>query len=160
RFVMPEVLGNPPSPRTPLVWDGTAYRVIRGHTDGTVQVRGEDQLFSFDAVVAEATSGAIAAADGFWDSASPPAGSIWVITNLVATDTTSPTTRHIHRLRVGAANTTFSSEQRAFAIGDQSQWHGHIYLAPTNVVRVSFEGAAANDWCVVEITGYQMTLET
>jgi len=70
-----------PSPRTPVGWDGTRYQAFRIHTDGTVQVRGEDQLFSYKDKL-QWSEGYGAPADGSYDRNSPavPDGEVWVVT--------------------------------------------------------------------------------
>jgi len=149
-----------PSPRTPLVWDGTRYRAVRGHTDGTVQVRGEDQVFSYKGSLHRVVSGIISGADGFFDSGTPPAGEIYAVTNVAMLDQTSPTTHHFFDLRSAAAGFRFHHNEAAFAAFVWSYYHGEIWLDPGDVIRCSFLGSNAGDTCNVALTGYRMTLES
>ncbi len=158
---MPEILpDHVPSPRTPLVWDGTRYRAVRGHTDGTVQVRGEDQLFSIEKVVAQRVTAAISGPDGFVASLGCPAGRYWVITNVAAQDATSASTaRHLTTVHDGTG-IVFDAHRVAIAAGEWLAWHGHVFLDAEDVIRAYFIGGLAGDTCTIDITGYQMTIET
>ncbi len=157
---MPEILpDHVPSPRTPLVWDGTRYRAVRGHTDGTVQVRGENQLFSFESPLLRRIITAISGADGYIDSVTPGDGRVWEITNVVAQDRTSPTTRHAYIQVRGAIEAMFYDQVQAFGTFGLSHWHGHVWLEHDDVIRVYFDGALAGDSCLVDVTGYQFHKE-
>ncbi len=158
---MPEILPNhAPSPRTPLVWDGTAYRAVRGHTDGTVQVRGEDQLFSFKGVVAEWRSLLLVGADGYIESTAVPGGECWIITTVSGTDAARAFTRaSITNLHDGVP-VTLRSEDKAFGVAEHANWSGHTYLDVGDRIRMYFTGGQNNDSCTISITGYRMTVET
>ncbi len=158
---MPEILpAHVPSPRTPLVWDGTAYRAVRGHTDGTVQVRGEDQLFSYNRALLTARQVAVSGADGYVDSDTPAAGDIWCPTTVHARDLSNATTGVEMQIRRGAANFEIHAELKAAAIDEWYSLQCHIYLHPNDVVRCYFLGSLVGDICKVTLTGYIMTLET
>ena len=158
---MPEIIPNHvPSPRTALGWDGTVYRPIRMFTDGTVQVRGEDQLFSFKEPLGVRRTSTISGPNGWGDSASPPAEQVWIVTAIAARDTTSPTTAHRYQFTGMPLTPDFFEQVQAFGIDALSTWGGHLYMVQGNTVRVTFTGGLANDSVRVELTGYIMTLET
>ncbi len=157
---MPEILpDHVPSPRTPLVWDGTRYRAVRGHTDGTVQVRGEDQLFSLKGLIVSRRAAVISGAGGFVDSAACPADEIWIVTTISTSDDISPTTQHYVDNRHPWAIARVYDDVQAFAAGQRSQWSGHTYLGDGGTIRANFVGGLAGDTCTVDLTGFIMTEE-
>jgi len=157
---MPDVLGEPPSPRTALFWNGTAWQWALVDTAGRLQVRGEDQLFSMKGVLTSLKAGVISGAGGYYESDTPPAGEYWVVTGIAAADNTSPTTAHTYYLHHGADIAMFYDQLQAFATFQPSSWSGHAYLGPGDVIRAGFIGALAADACMVHLIGYIMTLET
>ncbi len=157
---MPEILPNHvPSPRTPLVWDGTRYRAVRGHTDGTVQVRGEDQLISYAGALRVATTGVISGAGGYLATASPGAGLIWKVTNIAARDGTTATTQHAYAVFQAATLYWFDEIIQAFGVNAASIYQNELWLDPGDVVRVYFTGGLAGDNIEITMTGHIMTLE-
>lgn len=148
-----------PLPRTMLGFDGTDFVALKTDADGRLIVRGEDQLFNIEEVVAEYTSGAISGAEGFFASAPVPAGRYWVITNVRMADETTATTVHTLSIRHAGTDTYFGQNTAAFGANVASVWGGHIYLAATDVIRVWFAGGLVADTCHVWITGYQMDIE-
>ena len=201
---MPEVLGDPPSPRTALFWNGTewqwalvdaaghlqidtvtsalpvgaataANQIIINTTVGLVAlirnalqtvdtdrliVRGDDQLFSIQQPLIVHTSAVISGVDGFIESTAPGAGEYWVVTTASANNQTSPTTEHFYLVHRGAQFAYFYREAWAILAWIPTTWGGHVYLGEGDTVRVNFIGGLAGDTCVVELTGYVMTLET
>ena len=179
---MPEVLGNPPSPRTALFWNGDEWQwalvdaaghlqidavsllglegALQSVATDRLQVRGEDQHFSIEEVVAQTLFGAISGADGFFDSPAVPDGRYWIITNVTAADATRATTAHQRFARHDGVDILFDYQLQAFALGEPSSWSGHVFLDAGDVVRVSFAGGLVADVCRVSVTGYQMTIET
>jgi len=178
---VPEVLGSPPSPRTALFWNGTAWQWALVDAAGRLQidvvdaaglqdalqsvatdrliVRGEDQLFSFRERLGSTRTAAISGAGGFIASNPVPAGRVWKVTNIHASDLTSPTTSHAFAIQRGAATYYFNQNTAAFAIGEGSFYNGEVWLEPTDVVRVWFTGGLGADNCIVTLTGYEMTKE-
>ncbi|TEU17688.1 MAG: hypothetical protein E3J25_01780 [Anaerolineales bacterium] len=158
---MPEILPDQvPSPRTPLVWDGTRYRAVRGHTDGTVQVRGEDQLFSFAGVVSRSRTDTISGVGGWVESAAPGAGVIWHITHIYTVDNTSPTTAHWYAMHHDAESLYFHPDVAARAASIPSDYKCDFSLGPDDRIRITFDGGLVGDTCVVRVFGHSMTLET
>ncbi len=158
---MPETLpDHVPSPRTLLVWDGTRYRAVRGHTDGTLQVRGEDQLFSYDTYMAEISVGIVSGADGTYDSPAVPAGSVWKVTHVGARDATSPTTGYVFMSSIAAVDRGFASIIQAIPAATWLFVPCEVYLPATAFIRVWFQGSLLGDGVAVSLHGYQMTLET
>ncbi len=158
---MPDVIPERvPSPRAPLVWDGTVYRAVRGHTDGTVQVRGEDQLHSFGGVLAIARQDTISGANGYSHSAAVPDDVIWHVTHIAATDRTTATTIHSYNTIHNAGITPFCYLPEALPAAQISSWDGEQWLDPGDYVQVYFIGSLAGDICRVYLYGEIMTLET
>ena len=124
-----------------------------------LQVRGEDQLFSYAARVMDKSSGAVSGAGGYLDSGAVPAGAVWEITQLCAHDIASATTAHKYHIMVGGVYNNIYTEVAAFAAGAESSLATHLYLAAGEFVRVQFVGSLAGDTCEVFLNGYQMTAE-
>lgn len=122
-------------------------------------VRGEDQFFSYKQNLGSRTSGVVSGAGGYLDSASPPAGLIWKITNVRSVDITSPTTSHVYMGRWGGVNYSFAEEVAALAAGGNAFYHGEMWLESGQVIRVYFTGSLAADNCEINLTGHVMTLE-
>lgn len=122
-------------------------------------VRGENQLFSFAGKLLSRSDVVVSGAGGYGDSASPPANRVWVVTNIAASDRTSPTTQHTHVLQDGLLVSTFYREVQAFAATDVSIWGGHVYLVEGDVIRIYFAGSLVGDTVRIDLTGYTMTLE-
>ncbi len=158
---MPEIIPKEaPDPRSLLAYDGTDFYVLKVDDHGRLHVRGEDQIFSYKGRLASHSRGAISGAGGYRDSKSPPEGEIWVVTNAVAYDRITATTNHLYGTMEGADFIAFHRQTEAFGVGIFSEYHGLLYLEEGDVARVYFTGALANDDCVVQLTGYIMTLET
>jgi len=139
---------------------GLVATPIQTDADGRLIVRGEDQIFTYKGRLASHSRGTISGADGSYDSNSPPAGEIWMVTNAAAYDRTTATTSHLYCTPEGADLIVFRRQTEAFAVGIPSEYHGLVCLEEGDVVRVFFTGALAADDCVVQLTGYIMTLET
>ncbi len=150
---------SPPSPRTALFWDGTHWHVPRVDDEGRVQVRGEDQLFSYDQALVNRRQAVISGANGFLDSNSPPAGQIWRVANIAVLDATSPTTGHTYDLRRAGVNHTWYGVTAAMGVNVASFFHGDLWLDPGDVLRIWFWGSLVGDTCRIDLLGYQMTLE-
>jgi len=151
---------SPPSPRSALFFDGTNWRVPRVDTHGRVQVRGEDQLFTFKESLASTRTAAISGADGFIDSVGPVAGLVWKVTNVRSINKTSPTTRHHYYMMEGGVHFGLNEVVAALAAGDPAFYNGEVWLEPGQTVRVYFTGGLVADQCQVDLTGCTMTKET
>lgn len=178
---MPEVLGSPPSPRTALFWNGTAWQWALVDAAGRLQidvvdaaglqdalqsvatdrliVRGEDQLFSFAAPLQSARAAALSGADGYVDSHPVTAGHVWHITRIVCTDYDSATTAHQHVPDHDGLGQLLGIETAAFAAGDHSYHDCDIWLDAADYVRVNFIGGLLGDNCTVRLFGFSMTQE-
>ena len=124
-----------------------------------LQVRGEDQMFSVDEVVAIHTSGVVSGAGGFIDSPAVPVGRYWIITTVTAWDQTTALTEIGIDNRHGGVGVTIHQERRALATWEMAKWSGHTYLDVGDTIRCGFVGSLAGDTVGVNITGYQMTVE-
>ncbi len=178
---MPEVLGQPPSPRTALFWNGAAWQWAlvdaQGHLQIDVQtilglegalrsvgtdrlmVRGENQLFSYRRPLASVNTTVISGADGFVNSLSPPDGIIWIVTNVAASDRTSPTTEHRYYLSVAMGAAYFYRQTEALAQNIPSVWNGLQALEHDDFIQVYLMGGLGADNGRVELSGYEMTRE-
>jgi len=123
-------------------------------------VRGEDQLHSYDAPLGTLKGGVVSGADGYYDSNSPPAGGVWVVTNIRAVDATTATTFHAYILRRGGVDYRFDRVTAAMASNEPSFYHGWIWMEEGDVIRVSFWGSLAGDWCEIVLVGHGMDKET
>jgi len=179
---MPEVLGNPPSPRTVLFWNGAAWQWAlvdaAGHLQIDVQtilglegalqsvatdrliVRGQDQLFSYEAQYLESLAHNMPGAGNYnMDFGVVPVGELWVVTSIVGVNATAANTYTGLRVFDGASN--YSLRVRV-PIGayDGINWSGHVYMVNPQHVRIRFEGCGAGDTLEGDAVGYKMTLET
>jgi len=155
-YIIPE---GAPMPRAMLGWDGADYRVPRMRADGALQVRGEDQLFSFKGVLAVRVAAVISGANGFITSPAVPAGEVWVVTTITAQDSTSPTTSMEFWFDHDGTLVMIHAEWAAFVAWQGAVWSGHVYLDPGDFVRADFAGGLVGDNCFLYVTGYRMTLE-
>ncbi len=126
---------------------------------GRVQVRGEDQLFSYEGSLGQSRTAAISGAGGFVDSNSCAAGEIWCVTTIASRDQTTATTRHGYSANVQAALHNIGEVERAIPAWRVAYLYGWWWLNPGEFVRVDFIGGLAGDLCYVALTGYRMTLE-
>lgn len=136
------------------------YGALESQASDRLIVRGEDQLFSFKDVLSLFESTVISGASGWAPSDACPADEIWHITNIMASDDTSPTTTHLYQDCRNGAIHAFGATIRAIAAGEHSYWSGHVWLGPTDFIRVYFTGGLIDDVGNVTITGFRMTLET
>lgn len=124
------------------------------------QVRGEDQLLSFEQVVTKAVSATISGANGYVDTPAVPAGKVWKITTICARDDdTAPTAMRMTNYHDGTAYMV-ESIRDGHGIGLWRCWSGETWLDASDLIRVWFVGGAVSDNCRIEITGLQMTKET
>jgi len=128
------------------------------NTDELV-VQGEDQLFSLLDPLVDRTNSTISGAAGYADSGTPAAGLYWIVTSCAARDRTSATTARLHTFRRGGVNGTLYQDIRAYAQWEWSVYQGLMVLANTDVIRVEFSGALANDSIDVDLVGYVMTAD-
>ena len=143
---------------TLLGFDGTNFSALRVDTSGRLKVRGEDQLFSYQGSVANQSRGVPSGAGGYRESASPPAGTIWVITNLSAGDITTATTEHFYGLQRGVVGHAVYVTRAAFAANQRTNYATRLYLVPGDTIRVTFTGSLVTDDCALDIIGYSMTI--
>ena len=158
---MPQVLpSHVPAQRCVIGWDGTAYRAFAVDASGRASVRGEDQLFSFQGVLAVRTYGNPSGADGYIESPAVPAGQVWVVTTVVVEDVTRALTVVKFYLRHDGTNYAFGNVFRAIAVGEMVPWSGHVYLGAGDAIRSYMVGCQAADTCQIQCVGYRMTAET
>ena len=177
-YIIPE---GAPMPRALLGWDGADYYVIRSDAVGNVQVnvlgnanldqalqsiagdrlqvRGEDQLFSYRGQVLELVANLLAAAG--WNDlaiAAVPAGEVWCITNIMAYDqNNAPTQLRFDILSGGVQYHLARWGATALDIGQNLQ--GQWYLGEGDQISATFAGCVLNDDLYLHAVGYRMTLE-
>lgn len=149
-----------PEPRTLLAWDGVRYRPLLIDLSRRLQVRGEDQVFSFKDTLEILVTGDLPVADGSLATGLVPAGEIWVITGVAATNATAPWTSLVVSRDSGGVGYRFGGVVNAFAIGDIVSWEGLQYAKEDDAIRAYFFGGLLNDSCAIWVTGYTMTKET
>ena len=143
---------------TLLGFDGTNFSALRVDTTGRLKVRGEDQLFSYQGSVAERSLGVPSGAGGYRESDTPPAGTVWIITQITGGDDTTATTVHQYRLLRGGAAIVVYEARATYAIGQKSNLSCHIVMIPGDTLRLYITGSLAPDSCCLDIHGYSMTI--
>ena len=124
-----------------------------------LKVCGEDQLISYLAPLQNVRTAVISGANGYVDSGTPGAGVVWCVEHVTSTDVTTLTTVHRYSTNVGGTVLAFGKLVEALALNSSGYFHGRIWLAAGDVIRVNFVGGAAADSCIVGLTGHTMTLE-
>jgi len=124
-----------------------------------LQVRGEDQLFSYGAALVQRNTANLGPGEIHLSAPGPAAGLVWNVTNICAVDDTTATTAHLYVVYRGVTNYLFAEVVQAFGIGDFSFYHGELWLDPGDYIAVFFTGSAVGDTCSIHITGHIMTLE-
>lgn len=125
-----------------------------------IQAKGEDQLFSFKGVLAEAEGTTPSADDGYIESDAVPEGEIWVVTNVVVRDGDRGLTCVDFAVYRDTAYRYFHSVTAAIAAGQRVPWSGHVYLDYQDVIRCYLIGSLDADNCAIWLTGYRMTKES
>ena len=158
---MPQVLPtHVPAPRCVIGWDGTAYRAFAVDASGRASVRGEDQLFSFQGVLAALTSGNPSGDNGYIESPAVPAGQVWVVTAITVEDASRGLTAVIFDSRHDGVSYPFAAVYRAIAQSEFVSWSGHLYLDEGDTIWAYMTGCQAGDECWMRCLGYRMTAET
>ena len=158
---MPEVLPtHVPAPRCVIGWDGTAYRAFAVDASGRASVRGEDQLFSFQGVLAVRGGGNPSGDNGYIGSPAVPAGQVWVVTAMTVGDITRALTMVGFYVQHDGVLYAFGAVYRAIAAREPVPWSGHVYLGAGDTIQGYMMGCQAGDTCWIECVGYRMTAET
>lgn len=157
---MPEVQPyDVPYPNAVVGWTGAIWHCLSVDGEGRLEVRGEDQHFSFRERLASVRTAVISGAGGYLDSNAVTAGRIWKVTNIHAVDVVTATTMHTYMVQRGANFWYFYEPRAALVAGVPSFYHGELWLEPIDTVRVWFTGGLVGDTCIVTLTGYEMTKE-
>jgi len=126
---------------------------------GGLIVRGEDQLYSIKAPLAQVTSETLTAAEEWVVGAACPANELWKVTNITLRDMTRATTGHIYGGIVAGIGVTLGSDIRDLPIESPSQWRGEIWLEEGDYIQGAMFGSQADDECYLYVVGHRMTLE-
>jgi len=149
-----------PAPNAPIIWDGTDWRAIAGDTAGRVQVRGEDQLFSYKDRYAEEKSNINAAAGpNSLEASNVPAGEVWFVQAVSMLNRNTAATNVYAEARAPGAGVRFFLDDSLVA-DVVTLWNGLILLKAGDHIRVHWEGCSAGDELYMWVHGYKMTLET
>ena len=124
-----------------------------------LQVRGENQLWSYAQVLGSYLTSVVSGADGYCASPVVPAGQVWIVTTAAACLIPRASTVHRYYNNHDAFSYLFHRQAAAFAAAEHTTWSGITYLDPGDDIRVYFTGAQAADTGEVALTGYRMTLE-
>jgi len=124
-----------------------------------LQVRGEDQLFSYAEPLVVRTQGNPTGIYHVMASAAVPAGQVWVVTTIASADYTTALTSMDFTKTHGVIGIGLWQSIRAFAIAELGFWGGHIYMEEGDVVTVSYGGGLNTDTCIIFLNGYIMTKE-
>jgi len=125
-----------------------------------LQVRGSDQLFTFQNTLLDVTTDTISGAQGYIRSHSPPAGTIWAITNITALDNTNPITRVVFEVDRSGFTPYLGDSIAIAAPYNAAYWQGQVWITPAETIYCVYLGALAGDSCRIDLHGYAMTLET
>lgn len=128
------------------------------HTD-ELQVRGQDQLFSFAAPLGDRVTGNPDPATFQLSSSIVPAGQVWVVTTIVGVDYSTPLTAMYFSLLRGVTGYEVWGQVRAFGIADYGVWAGHLYLQENDHIAIAYGGALVTDTCGLFLNGHIMTKE-
>lgn len=129
------------------------------HTDRLL-VRGMDQLFSYQKSLTATADGNIADDNGFMESATPPAGSVWHLSNIGAICIPSATTARNYRFISNAFSYFIEDDTTGWAAAVWSHIRPDFWLHNLDTIKCYFIGANAGDYCRIDLLGSIMTLET
>lgn len=124
-----------------------------------LQVRGEDQLFSYREKLQLRDSDNPSGANGYLELGPVPAGEIWVVTLSGGRDNTRALTSISWAVRTGVAVVVYGGLTRAIAANEYVFWLGNIFLEENDHIRAYYIGSAAGDTVELTVFGYIMTLE-
>jgi len=171
-----------PDPRSILGYDGSNFFVIKTDSDGHLQVdvleidvlaaalqsvatdrfqvRGEDQLHSYEDTLQIYVTGELPIDDGWLATDPVPAADVWVITNIqLENATTSVNSARVVRW-IGATPYYFGCLTRDIPFGEIVCWCGWQWAKDGHVITGQFVGGKTGDVCRMWITGHIMTKET
>jgi len=124
-----------------------------------LQVRGEDQVFSYARPLGDRVMGNPYGIYFQQDSGIVPAGEVWVVTTVVGVDYTRVLTGMTWGLVRGVVGYEVWGSTRAFAVAEYGVWSGHLYMEEGDHLTISYTGAQAADTCGIFLNGYIMTKE-
>jgi len=143
---------------TLLGFDGTNFSALLVDTSGRLKVRGEDQLIGYQGSVLNRSIGAPSGASGYRESGTPPAGTVWVITQIVGSDYTTATTAHFYLLQRGVTGYDLYEVRSALVAAQRTSLATTLYLLPGDTIRIYYTGSLVTDTCVVVLFGHSMTI--
>lgn len=123
-------------------------------------VRGMDQLFSYLSPLQIRTTTIADAASETLSAGEPPAGQVWIITNMLLFNATNPTAERAYIYKVDPPNTWWVKALLSTTRYQGLTWSGQIYLEPGDSIRGTMDGLAIGDSIVFDVLGHRMTLET
>ncbi len=123
-------------------------------------VRGMDQLFTFKEAYGIWSLGTISGAGGYFDSAIPPAGTAWIVTQMAMTDKTNAVTANRVLIRLTNRQTRIAYLDDGWGAGVWNHHPGLWYLGTGDKFRIYFEGSQGGDQIEIQLSGYLLTLET
>ena len=141
-----------------LTLDGTKDLQVDVKTAPVTEVTAEggDVVFNFESVVsARSFDETASTGDNTITLTDVPSGKIWVITVIMAVNTTNAITA-IEVNAVHDGNARMVSGELAPPAGKRHTWNGRLYLDAADYVEVLFTGCTLNDNIYVDIWGYQM----
>jgi len=122
-------------------------------------VRGQDQLFSIDEILA-LRKAVTATYNNYMVASDPvPAGKYWIITQVHMMNTTRTTSRHTRYIRRSSVSLEFDRQVAAFPAYTPTNWQGLIYLDAGASIWTEFTGSQTGDGLHQILFGYQMSLE-
>ena len=126
----------------------------------TLPVKGEDQLFSVLSNYWEHQETLdTVAGDNFLRTADAPPGQYRLVTNIAATNTVSVCSIINIRAYHNAVRHRLKSDVPTLATQAVS-WQGLILLDDDDYIQAEFKDCVLNDNIYLDVTGYQMTIET
>lgn len=126
-------------------WDGSAWHKL-------------PMVWGYSDVYHEALSDInVSAGTNTLVGATVPAGEVWVVTSIIAYNTTSANSFLSIIIYNGVTNYNLTRKKDAVA-NVVEQWIGNVYLEEDDRVRIAFDGCTLNDDLYAFILGYKMKI--
>lgn len=124
-----------------------------------LQVRGQDQLFSFtDVLQLHIDITTISDGDASRFTTDVPAGQLWIITNVLAYNSTTVCSR-IDIYKKDNGTVYYLNKLLTPPALQGVSWQGLAFLNPGDSLRAGYYDCLTGDFIALDVLGYKMTLE-